>query len=232
VTAIERGIVYLKEPHPFNFARFLHGVKSDWVEASAILRAGIADNPDSGRLHLLLGERGLIHGEGPAALENLRRAREKGADQARVECAFACGLHMAGADVGECLAAYQVAVALNPQNAALRLNLTQLLFLRRDDDEANRQLHEALRGGLDDGAMLEAAFYQLAHTAAEPAPVFRDVAERLARGVRLRWNVLPNIERVRKDEPQKAALLEIVRKVMVGEQEPAILDKMAANWRP
>jgi Flp pilus assembly protein TadD len=222
----------LDENIVIHFARFLDGVKSDWVEASAILRAGIADHPESGGLHLLFGELGLLHGEAPAALESLRRAREKGADQAKVECAFACGLHMVGAGLGECLAAYQVAVALNPQNAALQLNLSQLLFLRGDDDEANRRLQEALPDGLDDGAMLEAAFYQLAHTPAEPGPVIRDVAERLARGVRLNWNVLPNIERVGKEQPKKAALLEIVRKVMIGEQTPAVLDQVAAKWPP
>jgi len=216
----------------FNFARFLDTVKHDWVKVSAILRAGIADNPDSGQLHLLLGEFRLLHGEAAAALESFARAREKGADQAKVECAFACGLHIAGGDLGECLAAYQVAVALNPQNAALKLNLSQLLFLRRDDGEANSQLQEALRGGLDDGAMLEAAFYQLAHTAAEPAPLFRDVAQRLAGGVRLNWNVFPNIDLVRKEQPQKAALLEIVRKVMIGEEAAAVLEKMAGKWPP
>jgi tetratricopeptide (TPR) repeat protein len=205
-------------------------VKSDWVEVSAILRAGIADNPDSGQLHLLLGELSLVHGEGPAALESLRRARERGADQARVECALACGLHISGADVGECLAAYQVAVALNPQNAALKLDLSQLLFLRQDDDEANRQLQEALRIGLDDGAMLEARFYQLAHTAADPASVLQDAKERLGRGVRLKWNVLPNIERVRTERAQKADLLEIVHKGMLGEQDPAALAQVLADW--
>jgi len=222
----------LNENVVFNLARFLNSVKNDWAEVSAILRAGIADNPDSGRLHLLLGELSLLHGEAPAALESLTRAREKGADQAKVESAFACGLHMAGADLGECLAAYRVAVALNPQNAALKLNLSQLLFLRRDDGEAIRQLQEALRGGLDDDAMLEAAFYQLAHTAAEPAPVIREVADRLARGVRLHWNVLPNIERVRKEQPQRASLLEILREVMLGRQAATVLDTLAAKWPP
>ena len=214
----------------YNFARFLDSEKHDWVEVSAILRAGIGDNPNSGRLHLLLGELSLLHGEAPAALEALRRAREKGADQAKVECAFACGLHMAGGDLGECLGAYRVAVSLNPQNAALKLNLSQLLFLRGDDGEASGYLQEALRGGLDDGAMLEAAFYQLAHTAAEPVPLIRDVTERIARGVRLNWNVLPNIELVRREQPRKAALLEIVRKVMLGQQKPVVLDEVAANW--
>jgi hypothetical protein len=72
----------------------------------------------------------------------------------------------------------------------------------------------------------------LAHTAAEPVPLIRDVTERLARGVRLNWNVLPNIELVRKEQPQKAARLEIVRKVMIGEQKSVVLDKVAADWSP
>jgi Flp pilus assembly protein TadD len=214
----------------FNFARFLYGVKNDWFEASAILRAAIADHPNSGRLHLLLGELGLIHGEASAALESIRLAREKRGDQAKVEAAFACGLHIVGAEVGECLAAYQVAVALNPQNGALKLNLSQLLFLQRDKQEALKQLQDAIRSGLDEGAMLEAAFYQLAHTAADPTPIVREVAERLARGTRLRWNVLPNIECVRNEEPQKAALLETVRRVMLGEEGPAALEHIASKW--
>jgi hypothetical protein len=172
----------------------------------------------------------LQHGDTPGALESLWRAREKGADQARVECARACSLHVLGADLGECLAAYRVAVALNPQNAPLKLNLSQLLFIRRDDAEANKQLQQALQAGLDDSALLEAEFYQLAHTAAEPAPVLRDVQERLARGVRLRWNVLPNIERLRGEHPRKADLLEIVRRVMLGEQDPTVLEQVLAEW--
>jgi Flp pilus assembly protein TadD len=214
----------------FNFARFLATAKNDPVEASGLLRDGIADNPDSGRLHLLLGELTLQHGDASQAVGNLRLAREKGADQARVECALACALHIVGADVGECLAAYQVAVALNPNNAALKLNLAQLLFLRRDDQEAIKQLQDALRIGLDEDAMLEAKFYQLAHTPADPASLLQDVAERIARGVRLSWNVLPNIERVRAEQAQKADLLESVRKVMIGEQPPATFARVLRDW--
>jgi len=62
----------------FNFARFLATAKNDPVEALALLRDGIADNPDSGRLHLLLGELTLQHGDASQAVHNLRLAREKG----------------------------------------------------------------------------------------------------------------------------------------------------------
>ena len=70
-----------RKPHnenvTFNFARFLETVKNDWSEASAVIRRGISDNPDSGRLHLMLGEVSLQHGDGAGALESLRRARDK-----------------------------------------------------------------------------------------------------------------------------------------------------------
>ena len=78
--------------------------------------------------------------------------------------------------------------------------------------------------------MLEAKFYQLAHTAADPASLLQDVAERVARGVRLSWNVRPNIERVRAEQAQKADLLESVRKVMIGEQPLAAFATVLRDW--
>lgn len=214
----------------FNFARFLTTARNDFTEASAVLCRGIVDNPASGRLHLLLGELTLQNGDASKALEVLRLARDKGADQARVEGALACALQMVGADVGECLAAYQVAVAVNPDNAPLKLNFAQLLFLRRDDQRAIEQLRDALRIGLDERAMLEAAFYQLAHTEADPISLLKDVADRVARGTRLSWNVRPNVERVREEQPQKADLLESVCEVMTGEEPPATLARVLRDW--
>ena len=76
----------------------------------------------------------------PQGLESFRGARDKGADQAQVECGFAGALHISGAPFGDCIGAYRVAIALNPQMACLRLNLAQLLFLKSDDLEAKRQL--------------------------------------------------------------------------------------------
>jgi hypothetical protein len=55
-----------------------------------------------------------------------------------------------------------VAIVLNPANPSLRLNVAQLLFIKGDDLEANKQLQEALRLRLGDSAQLEAQFYELA----------------------------------------------------------------------
>jgi hypothetical protein len=84
--------------------------------------------------------------------------------------------------------------------------------------------------GLNESAQLEAQFYQLAHTSAEPAAILRATDECLSHGARLQWNVLPNIERVKEVHPEKAALLDAVRKVMAGEQDRPALEQVLADW--
>lgn len=214
----------------YNFARFLHKECDDRTTALTLLNAGIKANPDSGRLLLLQGELSLLEGNASQALESFRHARDKGEEQAQVECGFACALHMSGAPIGDCVGAYRVAIGLNPQNAGLKLNLAQLLFLKNDDLQATRQLQEAMRIGLDESALLEAQFYQLAHTSAEPAAILRATNECLSHGARLRWNVRANIERVKEVHPEKAALLETVCRVMAGEQDRAALVQVLAHW--
>jgi len=214
----------------YNFARFLHGGLSDPNASLTVLSAGIKGNPDSGRLRLLQGELNLLAGNAKLALESFLRAREKGADQAQTESGYAIALHLSGAPVGECIAAYRVAMTLDKQNSNLRLNLAQLLFIKGDDQEAGKQLQEALRLGLDDSAKLEAQFYQLAHTFADPAAILRATEDCLSRGARLRWNVQQNIARVKDVHPEKVALLETVRRVMAGEKDRATLAQVLAKW--
>src|SRR5882672_12576869 len=108
---------------------------------------------------------------------------------------------------------------------ALRLNLAQLMFVKGDYIEANRQLQEAMRLGLDESAQLEAQFYLLAHNSSDPAVIFQTTKTLLTRGGRLCWNVGPNIEKVRRSDPQKAALLKIVSEVMKGERDQLFLDQ-------
>jgi hypothetical protein len=196
----------------------------------AMLDKGILANPESGRLILLRAEFSLRDWCISEALEDFGKAREKGADQARVEAGYACALHMSGAPVGECIAAYHVASALNPEDGGLRLNLVQLLFLMGDSDEARKKLDEATRMGLDESAQLEAQFYRLCHTVSDPAGIFPATKVLLTGGARLHWNIQPNIETVRMSEPQKAVLLEQVSKVMAGERDQTTLDEILTNW--
>jgi hypothetical protein len=195
-----------------------------------VLDWGITTHPESGRLLLLRAELSLLDGSALEALEGFRQAREKGADQAGVESGYAFALQLSGAPIGECIAAYRTAITLTPENGALRLNLAQLMFIKGDDMEANRQLQQAMSLGLDESAQLEAQFYLLAHTSPDPAEIFRTTKLLLARGFRLCWNVGANIETVRHRDPQKAILLELVSKVMVGERDQVFLDQVLAGW--
>ena len=148
-----------------------------------------------------------------------------------MEAGYAVALHVAGAGVGECIAQYQVAIALNPNMGPLRLNLAQLLFIKGDDTEANTQLTKAFSLGLDPSARLEAEFYLLSHTSSDPAAIFGTTKSLLTQGARLRWNVRPNIEAISRRDPKKAALLELVVKVMVRETASALLDEVLVRWR-
>jgi hypothetical protein len=125
---------------------------------------------------------------------------------------------------------YRVALGYCPENAIIRLNLAQLLFVRGDESEANAQLREAMKLGLDDSAQLEAQFYLLSHTLADPAAIFVTTKSLLARGARLIWDVQPNIEKVAKNHPRRADLLRLVSQVMKGDREAAVLDQILAAW--
>jgi Flp pilus assembly protein TadD len=214
----------------WNYARFLDNVLHERRAARETLDRGIAVNPNSGRLLLLRAELDLLDGNTSEALAGFQQAREKGANQTFVETGYAITLHVSGAPVGECIAAYRTAIAVNPNESGLRLNLAQLLFVKGDDDEAKRLLQEAERLGLDDSAQLEAQFYFLSHTASDPSAILRTAKSLLARGIRLRWNVHPNIETVRRGDPQKADLLELVYQVLTGQRDQASLDQVIARW--
>jgi Tfp pilus assembly protein PilF len=213
-----------------NYGRFLLEESGSRQKVRDLLNLGITAHPENRLLLLLRAELSLLDGAALDALEDFRRAREKGANQAEVENGYAVALQMSGASVGECIAAYRVAITLNPENGALRLNLAQLMFIRGDHTEANRLLHDAMRLGLDASAQLEAQFYILAHNPSDPAVIFQMTKTLLTGGGRLRWDVGPNIEKVRQSDPQKAALLEIVSEVMKGERDQLFLDQALARW--
>jgi len=213
-----------------NYASFLLRERNDPRASSLVLDSGIAHTPDSGRLLLFRAHLGLTSGSASEALELLRRAREKGADQAAVEADHAFAIQLSGASIGECIAAYLTAIALNPTSGYLRLNLAQLMFIQGDGTEANKQLQKAIRLPLAESTRLEAQFYLLAHVASEPSEILGTTKALLSRGARLSWDVKPNIENVRPHDPQRAALLELVLQVMTGEQDSTLLDEVLARW--
>jgi Flp pilus assembly protein TadD len=214
----------------WNYARFFLREFDDCQAARDVLDCGIASHPESSRLLLLRAKLSLSSGNAVEALDDLRRAREQGADRTGVEVHYAFALQMCGAPIGECIAAYFLAIQLAPKDGALKLNLAQLLFIKGDDPEANRQLREAMRSGLDEPAQLEVQFYLLAHTSSDPSVIFQTTKSLLTRGARLRWNVRPNIETVRQRDPQKAVFLELVSEVMAGERDQVCLDQVLARW--
>ena len=215
----------------WNYARFLLNEGDDLMAAREVLDQGIATNAKSGRLLLLRAD--LRHREGnvPDALEDFRRAKEQPGDhQAEAEAGYSCALHVCGAPIDECVVAYRIAIGLNPNNFDVRLNLAQLLFVKGDNIEANRYLREAMTLRLSDGAQLEANFYLLSHTTADPGEILRATKSLLDRGIRLQWNVRPNIDAVRQRNPRKADLLELVLGIMVGERDQALIEQVLAAW--
>jgi tetratricopeptide (TPR) repeat protein len=214
----------------WNYARFLLNEFTDLKTAHEVLDRGITANDQNGRLLVLRAEVRIREGNAAEALEDYRLAREKGANAADVEVGYSFALQLCDAPIDDCIVAYRVAIGLNPNNADLQLNLAQLLFVKGEDIEANRFLREVLRLGLSDAARLEANFYLLAHTQAAPTEVLRAIKSVLDRGARLRWNVRPNIEAVRRREPQKAALLELLAAVMKGERDQSCLEQVLAQW--
>jgi len=214
-----------------NYARFLMGELKDPRTTRDVLDRGLMAHPESGRLLLLRAELSLLSGESMEALEMFQQARERGANQAEVEAGYACALQMNGAPIEGCIGAYRVAIALNPANGGLRLNLAQLMFTQGDDAEARDQLQEAMRLKLGDEDQLEAQFYLLSHTLANPTAIFRTMRSLLERGCRLRWNVQPNIEAIERHDPRKAGLLKLVAEALGGQRDQVVLDEVLALWR-
>jgi Flp pilus assembly protein TadD len=225
----------------WNYARFLRTERNDLAAACDILDAGIIASPESNRLVLLRAELKSYSAMGMSkdarvvraseALEDFRRARETGAPEADVELGYACALQMSGAPIGDCIASYRAAMALNPRDSNLKLNLAQLMFVKGDNSEGNKLLQEALRIGLDGTAQLEAEFYLVAHTSADPEAVFQKTKSLLARGVRLGWDVQSNLDVIGQCDKEKATLLESVVAVMKGERQPDILNRVLDRWR-
>ncbi len=194
--------------------------------AAQLVDAGLAAHPDSGRLHLFRAEVHLLQGEPDAALQRVNDAREQRADQSATEVIAALALHLSGRPIGECVGAYRVALSLSPDNAPLRLNLAQLLFVLRNTSSAKGELREAIRLGLDDGARMEAEFYRIAHTE-EVEDAFRAVEGLLKNGARLYWDVQPNIDRVAQTNPHRAEVLVRLVRVMKGEEDRSRMSEIA-----
>jgi Flp pilus assembly protein TadD len=208
-----------------NYATLLIRDLDDRDAARDLLDQGLSAHPNSGRLLLLRAELTLRHSSALEALEGFRRARESGAEQAQVEAGYAIALQLTGAPIGECIAAYRTAIGLQPDNGALRLNLAQLLFIKSDHADAERELRGAMRLKLEESAQLEAQLYLFAHTSSDVSILFRTIKSILIRGGRLQWNVEPNIEIVSRRDPQKARLVKLVSDVMRGERDQAELDE-------
>lgn len=117
-----------QENASYNYALFLLRNRGSAAAVREILDKAVQTNPQSGRLHMLLGGAEMLDRRPEQALAAYRRARELGADQAAVEAGYACALHVSGAPLTECIAAYRTAIALNATNGGLRLNMAQLLF--------------------------------------------------------------------------------------------------------
>jgi Flp pilus assembly protein TadD len=214
----------------YNYANFLIETKSDMTSAFNVVRAGVAEHKDSARLNLLHGELSLDQREFAEALAAFQRAREKDADQAQVARGLALALHLSGATIGECLEAYRLAITLNESDPDLHLNFAQLLFLKADSHNAEAELRKAFQLRLGDSALLEAFFYQLAHTDEAPAGVFAAIDACLARGGRFQWDLLANIELVRLSDAHKALLLDEIRMIMEGKRDRATLGGLLSRW--
>jgi tetratricopeptide (TPR) repeat protein len=216
----------------WNYGRFLCYELHDPKRAREIVEEGITRHRDNARrLTVLKADVCLYDRAVIEALECYRSAREQGAQPAQIEPGYATALHASGEPIGECIAAYRVAISVCPQTPHLRLNLAQLLFVNGEHLEAKKQLGEAMKLGLDDSAQLEAQFYLLCHTEAESEPVFRLTRSLLERGAQLNWDVQANIQIVEKSDKRRAELLSLVSLVMEGKREPAFLDELLARWQ-
>lgn len=105
-----------------------------------------------------------------------------------------------------------------------------VLFIKGDGWEANKQLREALRLGLDESSELEAQFYLLAHTAADPEVVFKRIGYLASRGARLAWDVRLNIEEVGHTNREKASLIRAVQAILAGDKDAISHEAVTAQW--
>jgi tetratricopeptide (TPR) repeat protein len=198
-----------------NYAILLRRREQPSAQIRTIVESALARHANSGRLHLLLGEVELGEGRTVLALEAFRRARELRADQKAVEADYAVALHMSGAPLNTCIAAYRTAIALNPTNGTLQLNMAQLLFAAGLDDQASDMLRQAWRFELDPSSQLEAHFYSIAHTIVDSGTTASAIQRLLDAGARLNWNVDMTLERVRLHDSTRADLLSELREMLV-----------------
>jgi Tfp pilus assembly protein PilF len=181
----------------WNYVRFLNAEEKRF-ESRDLLNKGLAAHPDSNRLQLLSADMYVHDGAARDALHAYERARELRGDQTHVEAGYAVALHMSGAPPSECIPAYHVAISLNPKNAALRLNLSQLLFINGDTNGAEKELERAFSLGLEKSAQIEGELYRLAHTPSDPSEVIGRLRSILNDNGKLKWNVERNIEILKK----------------------------------
>lgn len=216
----------------YNYANFLIREFDDKNESLRLVDIVIAKNPHSSRLLLLGAELDLMSKNSLRALERFHKARELNQDQSRVERGYAVALQMSGASPVDCIGAYRTAIALNPEDGSLRLNLAQVLFVEGRCTDGMKELDRAVTLGLDDSAMLEAQFYFLAHTVPDLPKIADTIRRLLGHGARMDWNVEPNIAAVSGVDKPKAELLRIVCSVMTGERRKEVLERVFEQWRP
>jgi Flp pilus assembly protein TadD len=198
-----------------NLVRLLRQQQRPPDEIAAVISTGLVAHPKSAELHISAAENYLFAKEPSRALEHIRHARECGGLQVQVEALYAVALFMTGASRHDCIAACRTAVALDLSNAALMLNLAQLLFMDGRSVEASKLLRQSMAHGLDPSAAIEAHFYRLAHTDDDIGAILRDLHKAVEVGGRLDWNLLPTIQSVRAVRPALGEWLSAVHSALL-----------------
>lgn len=212
----------------WNYVRFRHREFEDLESTHTLLNEAITAHPNSGRLRVLRAQFTLR--TSPAdALGDLQDARELGADQTLVEPLYAFAVQLAGLPIKECADAYRTAIAVNPDNGALHLNLSQVLFALGATTEAEKELSLALREGLDSSAELEAILYSVAHLRVPVRPALDRVRQLCSDGARLDWDVSMTVNAIWERDPQRARQVEVLAAVMRGELDFDWLDSAASE---
>lgn len=176
------------------------------------------------------------------ARRNLGRAREysdsayqNGADQSLLLPLQAFLTEMEGQEVAACIAAYRTAIAVSPENYALKLNLSQLLLAIDDRSESRRLLAAAEIDSKDLAAQLEGAFYWLVHAGDDPA-TYDTVIRLYEQGARLTWDVRHAIGFAQRNFPDHAALLAELREALAADGSlvklRAMRDKAKKDRKP
>ena len=205
-----------QEHASFCYASLLQREGKSSARIREIVESGVRSSPKSGRLHSLLGEVELSDGRFDSALAAFQHARELGAEQSTVEAGYAIALHGSGAPTKTCIDAYWTAIAVNPTNGGLYLNIAQLLFIVGQEDQAERMLQQAWQFGLNASSQLEALFYSIAHSTFDPEATVSAIGRLLAAKQRMHWNMDDTLERIRAKSPARADLLGELFKVLTG----------------